>query len=80
MARTQSRKVGTEGRLSSPSKIERKDLPFASKIQILNKYKSYLMFKKNFWIKKNDVKSINHKIKNFIHIVNLFRNIYWPSM
>jgi len=52
-----------------------KDLPFASKIQILNKYKSYLMFKKNFWIKKDDVKPINHKIKNFIYIVNLFRNV-----
>ena len=44
-----------------------KDLPFASKIQILNKYKSYLMFKKNFWIRKDDVKTINHKIKNFIY-------------
>ena len=52
-----------------------KDLPFASKIQILNRYKSYLMFKKNFWIKKDDVKPINHKIKNFIYIVNLFRNV-----
>ena len=52
-----------------------KDLPFASKIQILNKYKSYLMFKKNFWIRKDDVKPINHKIKNFIYIVNLFRNV-----
>ena len=33
------------------------------------------MFKKNFWIKKDDVKPINHKIKNFIYIVNLFRNV-----
>ena len=33
------------------------------------------MFKKNFWIRKDDIKTINHKIKNFVYILNLFRNV-----
>ncbi len=49
-------------------------LPFSSEIEILKKRKSYIMFKKNKWIKLKDTTLINKKEKNFIKIFKLFRN------
>ena len=51
-----------------------KFLPFSSEIEILKKRKSYVMFKKNKWIKLKDITLINNKEKNFIKIFELFKN------
>ncbi len=51
-----------------------KFLPFSSEIEILKKRKSYVMFKKNKWIKLKDITLINKKEKNFIKIFELFKN------
>ena len=53
---------------------QKKKLPFASKIEILKKYKNFIMFEKNKWIYLKDVKKNNFKEKNFIKILNLFIN------
>ena len=72
------------GKLKSPifklSKSRRfthtkKYLPFASKIEVLKRFKSFVMFNKNLWIKSKDLKPLNHEIKDFSKIVNLFKNI-----
>ena len=47
-------------------------LPFGSRIEEINKKKNYIEFEKNKWIKKNDIKIINHKEKNFNKIFKLF--------
>ena len=51
-----------------------KFLPFSSEIEILKKRKSYVMFKKNKWIKLKDITLLNKKEKNFIKIFKLFKN------
>tara|TARA_B100000700_G_C14716107_1_gene701452 strand:+ start:7 stop:759 length:753 start_codon:yes stop_codon:yes gene_type:complete len=53
---------------------KRKKLPFASRIEILKKYKNFIMFEKNKWIYSKDIKKNNFKEKNFIKILNLFIN------
>ena len=40
----------------------------------LNKYKNFIEFKKNNWIKKSDTKEISHQEKNFLKIIKLFLN------
>ena len=52
----------------------KKYLYFSSGVSVLNKYKNYIEFKKNNWIKKNDTKEILHREKNFVKIVKLFLN------
>ena len=54
-----------------PSK---KFLYFASGVSTLNKYKNFIEFKKNNWIKKSDTKEIYHQEKNFLKIIKLFLN------
>ena len=49
-------------------------LYFGSKIMIRNKDKQFIEFDKNKWLKKKDVKDINHYEKNFIKILKLFLN------
>ncbi|MDC0940236.1 NlpC/P60 family protein [Candidatus Pelagibacter sp.] len=49
-------------------------LPFASKFSIINENKNYIQFDKNKWLKKKDIKKIDHKEKNFIKILRLFLN------
>ena len=58
---------------SNKYKIKKK-LPFASRIEILKKYKNFIMFEKNKWIYLRDIKKDNFKEKNFIKILNLFIN------
>ena len=53
---------------------QKKKLPFASRIEILKKYKNFIMFEKNKWIYSKDIKKNNFKEKNFIKILNLFIN------
>ena len=47
-------------------------LPFGSRIQVISENKNYVEFEKNRWIKKKDIKKINHKEKNFSKIFRLF--------
>jgi len=52
----------------------KKFLPFASKIEILKKYKNFIMFEKNRWILLKDIKKNNYREKNFIKIFKMFIN------
>jgi cell wall-associated NlpC family hydrolase len=51
-----------------------KYLYFASGISIKDLNKDYAEFEKNKWIKKNDIRKINHYEKNYIKIFKLFLN------
>tara|TARA_B110001452_G_scaffold198477_1_gene168466 strand:+ start:291 stop:1043 length:753 start_codon:yes stop_codon:yes gene_type:complete len=51
-----------------------KFLYFASGVLIKNKEKKYIEFEKNKWIKKVDIKKVNHLEKNFVKILRLFLN------
>ena len=59
-------------------KINNKFLPtknflyFASGISIKQSNKNYVEFEKNKWIKKNNIKKINHYEKDYIKIIKLF--------
>jgi len=47
-------------------------LPFASKISIIQKNKKFVEFEKGKWIKKKDIKKINHIEKNYLKTLKLF--------
>ena len=47
-------------------------LPFASKISIAQKNKKFVEFEKNKWIKKKDIKKIDHIEKNYLKLLKLF--------
>ena len=49
-------------------------LYFASGISVLKKYRNYIEFEKNKWIKKNHTKKIDHHEKNYFRIIKLFLN------
>ena len=49
-------------------------LPFSSEIEILEKKKNYVMFKKNKWVKKQDITHINKKEKNFTKVFKSYLN------
>ena len=57
---------------SKPNNITKKFLPFSSKISVIKESKNFIEFEKNKWLKKNDLRKINHKEKNFIKILKLF--------
>ena len=50
-------------------------LPFASKISIIQENKKFKKKKKNKWIKKTDIKKIDHTEKEYLKILKLFLNI-----
>ena len=50
-------------------------LTFGSKVSATDKNKGYIKIQKNKWIKKIDVKKINHKEKNFIKIFKKFLHV-----
>ena len=52
-----------------------KFLYFASSVPNIEKYENFIKFDKNKWIKKNDLKKINHHEKNYIKIFKQFYNI-----
>tara|TARA_A100001015_G_scaffold243189_1_gene278051 strand:- start:185 stop:931 length:747 start_codon:yes stop_codon:yes gene_type:complete len=52
-----------------------KHLPFASKLEVLKKKKSFLEFEKNLWIKERDVLKIDYFEKNFEKIYKMFLNV-----
>jgi gamma-D-glutamyl-L-lysine dipeptidyl-peptidase len=47
-------------------------LPFGSKISIIKKNKNYIEFEVNKWLKKSDLRKINHKETDFIKVFKLF--------
>jgi cell wall-associated NlpC family hydrolase len=47
-------------------------LPFASRISMIDENKKFIKFEKNKWIKKNDVKNINHIEKDYLNVLKLF--------
>ena len=50
-------------------------LPFASKLSALETNRNYLKIEKNKWVKKTDIKKLNHKEKNFIKIFKKFLSV-----
>ena len=50
-------------------------LPFASKLSVLEKNRNYMKIEKNKWVKKTDIKKLNHKEKNFIKIFKKFLSV-----
>ena len=64
--------------LNSPSNSNKlkskKFLPFASRIEIIKKYKNFVMFEKNKWIKAKDIKKNNYFEKNYFKIFKMFTN------
>tara|TARA_B110000027_G_scaffold17977_1_gene18529 strand:- start:177 stop:923 length:747 start_codon:yes stop_codon:yes gene_type:complete len=47
-------------------------LTFASKISIIQENKKFIEFEKNKWVKKTDIKKIDHIEKNYLKILKLF--------
>ena len=50
-------------------------LPLASKLSVFEQKSNYVKIEKNKWIKKVDIKKINHKENNFIKIFKKFLNV-----
>ena len=57
---------------SKPNNKTKSFLPFASKFSIIHEDKKFIQFDKNKWLKKKDIKNINHKEKDFLKILRLF--------
>ena len=50
-------------------------LPFASRISIINENKKFIEFEKNKWIKKSNIKKINHIEKDYLKVLKMFLKI-----
>ena len=50
-------------------------LPFASKLSVLEKNRNYMKIEKNKWVKKTDIKKLDHKEKNFIKVFKKFLSV-----
>ncbi len=50
-------------------------LPFASRISIIHENKKFIEFEKNKWIKKKDIKKINHIEKDYLKVLKMFLKI-----
>ena len=57
---------------NKPNNKTKKFLPFSSKISTIRENKNFVEFEKNKWLRKKDIKNINHKEKNFVKIFKLF--------
>ena len=57
---------------NTPNNKTKKFLPFGSKFSIIHENKSFIKFDKNKWLKKKDIKKINHKESNFNKILSFF--------
>ena len=49
-------------------------LAFNSRLSVINKKKNFIEFEKGKWVRKIDIKPINHKEKNFVKVLNYFKN------
>ena len=47
-------------------------LPFGSKVMMIQKNKELIEFEKNKWVRKNDIKKINHIEKDYLKILKFF--------
>ena len=50
-------------------------LPFASKISMIHENKKFIEFEKNKWIKKVNIKKINHIEKDYLKVLKMFLKI-----
>ena len=50
-------------------------LPFASRISMIHENKKFIEFEKNKWIKKNNIKKINHIEKDYLKVLKMFLKI-----
>ena len=50
-------------------------LPLASKLSVLGEKKNYVQIEKSKWVKKIDIKKLNHKDKNYIKMFKKFLNV-----
>ena len=50
-------------------------LPLASKLSVLEQKKNYVQIEKSKWIKKIDIKKLNHKNNDYIKIFKKFLNV-----
>ena len=50
-------------------------LPLASKLSVFEQNRNYVKIEKNKWIKKVDIKKLNHKENNFTKIFKKFLNV-----
>ena len=50
-------------------------LPFASKLSVFEQNRNYVKIEKNKWIRKTDIKKLNHIENNFIKIFKKFLNV-----
>ena len=50
-------------------------LPFASRISMIHENKKFIEFEKNKWIKKVNIKKINHIEKDYLKILKIFLKI-----
>ena len=57
---------------STPNNKTKNSLPFASKFSIIHENKNFVKFDKNKWLKKKDIRKINHKEKNLNKILSFF--------
>ena len=58
-----------------PGKETKSWLPLASRLSVFEQDKNYVKIEKNKWIKKADIKKINHKENNFTKIFKKFLNV-----
>ena len=50
-------------------------LPLGSKLSVIDENKNYIKIEKNKWIKKRDIKKIDHKEKDFVKTFKKFLNV-----
>ncbi len=49
-------------------------LPFNSRLPVINIKKKFIEFERGKWVKRKDIRLINHKEKNFVRILKSFIN------
>ena len=57
---------------SKPNKKTKNFLPFGSKISVIKEVKNFIEFENNEWLKKSNLKKIDHKEKDFVKVFKLF--------
>ena len=57
---------------SKPNRKTKNFLSFGSKFSIISETKNYVKFEKNKWLKKKDIKKINHINRDYTKIFKLF--------
>ena len=58
-----------------PNFVSKSWLPLGSKLSVIYENKNYVKIEKNKWIKKKDIKNINHKEKDFVKTFKKFLNV-----